>query len=623
MRPSGARAAAAIVGVLSVLACACNTVAHDGRSAPPRTQIAADEAGSGATTASAADAGGEGGAAAAIAENEAPLPWGTRAPKDGVLFPIVDGMCIHGEIYALENGPLFAYGSSRGAYSRGGATTTAFIRDDGLEPQPNVGFGATFDFWAVRALGGRYPDRMWALVDVSSRMVSAGELRAGTSKANEWKVLIDSGTKLGDAGNMAQMDVPLRNFAAPLLLDDGSVLLPEETSVRRTAGETTTHSFRLLSASGALVPNAKVPGADLAKLAADADSSIDGVTGIVQMSGEVLGVKAEPTAKLIRWSPSKAVDDLKIPLAKPYVVSLRPGIPSPVVRIASGKKRAFVQVGSEMFVYDGEKIEKAKVTPKLTGAFTWTVGDGDALYVALASKTLVVESAKGELTEEPMPAAGKLHASAHGGALWLTSDRDRQLHRRTAKGWEAVPLPPPPFGNALRGPVAVESIKIFGDDVFVNARRVEKGWGWRDPEPYRVVYRTKRPKQVMRCQDVRNDGTGKGLFSWPPAAEETCTAPFVVIMREDIKTPPKTYPNVAAKLRGKTEYGDKLTFVSFEGRASMNLGIPMTDVAKARAMATHLSKSLDIRADVVCGRPEAVQQVEYDVVKGTPVVAEK
>lgn len=623
MGPSGARAAT-IACLLPAVASACNTVAHDGRAAPPRTQIAADEGGAGATTEAALDAGREGGAASAIAGNEVPLSWGTRPQKDGVLFPIVDGMCIHGHIYALENGPLFAYGSSRGAFSRGGATTTAFIGDDGLEPQPNVGFGATFDFWAMRAIGGRYPDRMWALVDVSSRMVTAGELRAGTAKANEWKVLVDSGTKFGDAGNMAQMDVPLRNFAAPLLLDDGSVLLPEETTVRRAAGETRTHSFRLLSSSGALVANAKVPGADLAKLAADADSSIDGVTSIVQMSGEVLGVKAEPTAKLIRWSPSKAVDDLKLPLAKPYVLSMRPGIPSPVVRIASGKKRAFVQVGSEMFVYDGEKIDKAKVTPKLIGAFTWTVGEGDALFVALASKTLVIENAKGELTEEAMPAAGKLHASPLGGALWLTSDRDRQLHRRTAKGWEVVPLPPPPFGNALRGPVAVESITMFGaDDVFVNARRVEKGWGWRDPEPYRVVYRTKRPRQVLRCQDVRNDGTGKGLFSWPPGAEDTCTKPFVVIMREDIKTPPRTYPNVAAKLRGKTEYGDKLTFVSFEGRASMNLGIPMSDVGKARAMATHLSKSLDIRADVVCGRPEAVQQVEYDVAKGTPIVAEK
>ena len=71
-----------------------------------------------------------------------------------------------------------------------------------------------------------------------------------------------------------------------------------------------------------------------------------------------------------------------------------------------------------------------------------------------------------------MPAAGKPFAStAEGSALWLTSDRDRALHRRTAKGWEAVAVPAPPFGSAQRGPVSIESIKMFGaDDVFVNTR---------------------------------------------------------------------------------------------------------------------------------------------------------
>lgn len=599
---------------------ACNTVAHDGRTAPPRTQIAADDAE--AVVATPVDAGRDS-AAAAIVDNEAPLPWGTRPPKDGVLFPIVDGMCIHGLVYALESGPLFAYGSSRGAFTRGGATTTAPITQDGLEPQPNVGFGATFDFWAVKAMGGRFPDRLWAIVDVSSRMATTSDLRAGTAKPGEWKVLLDSGATFGDAGNMAQIGVPLRNFARPLALEDGSTLIPEESTIRTATDVTSSFSFRLLSPAGALVPNAKVPGADLAKIAMKADEiGRDGAPSIVRVSGgEILGVRIETTPKLVRWSPSKQVDDLKIPTAKPVAMNDQ----WPTTRILAGKNRAFVQVGSELFVYEGDKIEKAKVSPKLTAGHTWTVGGDDALYVVLTSKTLLVENTKGEITEEPLPAAGKLHVGPDGGALWLVSGRDRELYRRTTKGWEPVPLPPPPFGNSLRGPLTIDSIKTFADgDVFVNARRVEKGWGWRDPEPYRVVYRTKRPKQVLRCQDVRNEGTGKGLFSWPPAAEETCATPFVVIMREDVKVPPKAYPNIAAKLRGKTEYGDKITLVSFEGRSSMNLGIPMADVAKARSLATHLSKALDIRADVVCGRPDGVvQQIEYDVAKGTLVSAEK
>lgn len=43
----------------------------------------------------------------------------------------------------------------------------------------------------------------------------------------------------------------------------------------------------------------------------------------------------------------------------------------------------------------------------------------------------------------------------------------------------------------------------------------------------------------------------------------------------------------------------------------------MSDTAKAKALATHLSKSLDIRADVACGRPAATRTLTLDVAKGT------
>ena len=108
-----------------------------------------------------------------------------------------------------------------------------------------------------------------------------------------------------------------------------------------------------------------------------------------------------------------------------------------------------------------------------------------------------------------MPATGKLTASITSSTLWLVSDKDRRFIAAPSKAWEPVPLPPPPFGNTLRGRSTIESVKVLaGDDAFVNTRRFEKGWGWKDPEPYRAIYRTKRPKQVLRCQDVRNAETG-------------------------------------------------------------------------------------------------------------------
>jgi hypothetical protein len=609
---SALSALATLLAVVFVASCKSLAV-EDGKGAGMRAPIRADEKRD-ASILAAPDAAHS---AEPVVVAEPPLPWGTRPPKDGALFPVVDGMCIHGEVFALENGPLFAYGSAHGAYSRGGATTTARIADDGLEPQPNVGFGDTFQFWGVKAIGGHYPDRLWAIVDVSSRMVEASELRVGTAKAEEWKVAVDSGAKSGDAGNAAVIGTPLRDFGKPLAMPDGSTLVPEMVVVRDATGaETPSFAFRLLSASGALVAKPKVPGADLAKIAFGSRGGLSAEGIVALASGEVVGVrKSGDTAKLVRWSPAQPVDDLPLKAAKTFA------------SIRSGKNRAFVQLDAGLFVYDGTKVEPAKLTPKLASGFTWAVGENDTLYVALPGKTLLVETTQGTVTEEPMPAFGRLQASAASGTLWLVSDHEHQLHRRTMTGasgaWEPVALPAPPFGNALRGPSTIEAVQILGaDDVFVNTRRFEKGWGWAQPEPYRAIYRTKRPKQVLRCQDVRGEGTGRGVYAWPPAADDPCTTPFVVVMREETKEPAKTYPGLAARLRGKTEYGDKLAFVSFEGRGGLNLGIPMSDTELARKLATYLSRSLDIRADVVCGRPQPTRQLDYDVAKGTLLVGQ-
>ena len=44
----------------------------------------------------------------------------------------------------------------------------------------------------------------------------------------------------------------------------------------------------------------------------------------------------------------------------------------------------------------------------------------------------------------------------------------------------------------------------------------------------------------------------------------------------------------------------------------------MSDTEKARSLAKHLSKSLDLHADVACGRPTTtVRVLDYDVAKGT------
>lgn len=546
-------------------------------------------------------------AAAAAAEPEAPLAWGTRPPREGVLFPVVDGMCIHGEISMLENGALLTYGTTRGAYSRGGQTTAVLVGDQGLEPQTDTGFGSAFGFWGITRIGGHYPDRLWAIVDVSSRLVSAAEIHTGTAKAGDWKSIVDSGARFGEAGMAVQEGVPVRNFGRPLLLDDGSVLIPESLDTRTAKEMVMTYGFRLLDRTGALVAKPKVPGRDLAEIAMQwSESRAPNIAALG--NGEVLGLRSHPTPKLVRWSPTRAVDDLPLPAART------------TTKLLAGKTRAFVQIDDRLLVYADDKLTPVKASARLAKGYTWTVAKDDTLYVALPDKTLLVEKAAGDVSEEPLPAFGPLHGSSNAGPIWLVAIQGKEplLHRRTVRGWEPVAIPAPPYGNSLRGPLAIEAI-TFGaseDDVFVNTRRVEKGWGWRDPEPYRAIYRTKRPKQVLRCQDVRHEQTGHGVHAWPPAAEDGCATPFVVL-REEPKVLPKSYPDLAGALRGKTDFGASLTLVDFEGRGTTNLGIPMTSVETARKLATHISKSLDYRADVVCGRPTPTRELTLDVAKGT------
>jgi hypothetical protein len=486
--------------------------------------------------------------------------------------------------------------------SRGGETTAVAFRDEGLPVETGFGFGQPFGQVTVKAIGGRYPDRMWAVRDASTRMNTSSELAAGSAKDAQWTVLVASGNT--DNGPNAP---PLHDFLEPIALPDGSHLVPESVDDRNNHVR---YGFRLLDAKGALVSSAKVPGPDLARLAFDQRFAGGGAL-VVLDSGEVLGIRTTAPPKLVRWSPVKAVDDLPLP---PH---------QRLLAMRATKKRAFVRVDDDLWEYGGEggtgALRRARIAPKLLAGFELTTGEEDTLWVT--TTTTLITDRGGVISEEPLPTGGRAPKGRVGTKeLWLSGNANAEpaLYRHTATGWQPVTLPTPPFGNASRGPLGIEGFTIAGDgDVLVNARRIEKGWGWKTTEPYRIIYRTKRPTEVLRCQDVRLEATGRGLWSWPPSADDGCTTPFVTVLREELKVPPKSYPEIAAKLRGKTEFGATLTFVDFEGKGSLNVGIPMTDVALARKLATFISQSLDYRADVVCGRPTAVRELGFDVAKGT------
>jgi hypothetical protein len=569
-----------------------------GDSGPLGTDSGTNASASATTTSSAAPA-------APMAEG--PLDWGTRASGAGPLYAIADGMCIHGKVFPLENGAIFAYGMNQGPWSRGGATTAELVAEDGLAPLADEGFGKAFGFWAPASIGGKAPDKLWAVVDVSSRMVGASDFFTGGLKAADWKILLPSGAQFGDAGNQRTGNVPVLQLFAAGAYGPGRSLFAQSTQVLTAVGGAESQwSFRVLGEDGAWVATPKVPGADLAQLAV-------GAPFVRLGTGEVLGISAgQGATKLVRWSPVKAVGDL--PLPKPTRTT---------AKLGAGATRAILEVDGALYVYDGEKLTPSKLAPKLAPGFTFAVAPDDTLYVVLPSRTLLKETVDGTVTEEALPEAGTL-SGLERGALWLVAAGKGErgsdaLFRRASGKWEAVALPAPPYGNELRGPMKIEGVvAVSADDVYVNVRRVEKGDGWKTPEPFRVIYRTKRPREVMRCRDTRDNGsTGVGLHAWPPSADATCKTPVVVVLADTAAKAPKDYPNLRAKLKGKTELGESLTFVNFDARGTSNLAVLATDFAKAKSLATLVSKSLDLRAEVVCGKPTPTRTFTFDVARGT------
>ena len=299
---------------------------------------------------------------------------------------------------------------------------------------------------ASTRIGGHYPDHLWAIVDVSSRMVQASELRVGTAKAEEWKVADRQRHQVRRRRQRSR-----DRHAAPRLRQAArdarrvDARARDDRRARRRRRRDRSFAFRLLSPSGALVAKPKVPGADLAKIAFGFRGGVSAEGIVALASGEVLGVrKSGDAAKLVRWSPAQPVDDL--PLKGTKSDASLPGREKQGFRAARRRRSS-----STTAPRSSPRSSRRSSHPASPGRSARTTRSTSRS----PNKTLLVETAQGTVTEEPMPAFGGLQASAASSTLWLVSDHERQLHRRTKTGlrrWEPVALPAPPFGNALRGP---------------------------------------------------------------------------------------------------------------------------------------------------------------------------
>lgn len=543
---------------------------------------------------------------------DAPLDWGTRPSGDGPLYAIVDGMCVFAEIYPVTNGAVFAYGN--GQYlnyetSFPTSITTAFVDADGITPDPGRGFGAAISDPGGRlaTIGGTYPEHLYAAIDYTSRAVFLRELRVGSAKATSWRSV--AGSRLPTGENLPSLFVAASD---PIDWNDGTYLFatttaPMSTGMPDADEPRPTYAFQVLSRDLTLVPQSKVPGGDLAE--AMFGSRL--VRRIVRLpSGEVAGLGFHEKKKLVRWSPTRPIDDVPFPV-----------VPKTDPKFRAGKSRVVVQLDDALYVYAGAAFTASKLNAKLPKGFAWTVGPDDEIVTVGPSGAVLEESTTGAVREDSLPFAATFDDVPSGIGWGLAAGKGKNgsdaLVRKVAGRWEVVELPAPPFGSDRRGPLKVASIVARdATDVFVVVQRSETGFGWKKPASFRVVYRTRRPREVLRCQDVRNSWTGSGTHRWAPAATDTCTTPLVVAsFGPAVDKDPTT---IATHLRGKTQFGETLPLVTFEGRGMRNLGIATTDMAKAKALAAQLSE-LDLRPEIACGKPTPVKTVSIHVPTGTLV----
>lgn len=209
-------------------------------------------------------------------------------------------------------------------------------------------------------------------------------------------------------------------------------------------------------------------------------------------------------------------------------------------------------------------------------------------------------------TPEPMEAVDGIDI----GTPWAVG-KSGKLYKRSGESWTEVKMPGPSFGLATA--VKAKGIVVgAADDVLVQAAYWEKGTGWTEQELHWMLFRTKAPKETMRCNepDPENNNIymGRGFQSWPPMANAECKTPFVVLARrskQKSKVPAETdWKAIRGALKGKADLGDG-KLVEFVSGDRTFLGAKAKDFESGKKIATLAAAKDRIRPEVVCGEPAA------------------
>jgi hypothetical protein len=549
---------------------------------------------------------------------EPPLPWGTRPPRSSAFFTVIDGMCIHAEVWPLEGAVLLTYGNYVGAFSRGAKQITlAQLTDSGLSTDDAVTkglSGASWDFAFPTKIIGRWPDRVLLINDRSGRV---------DRRSDVW-IRDDAGWRLA----LSSQDAPdgASDFHSPFFRDDAWIVTQ---SIRRDLGpnssiETRLRAIPVRSKAEPALPSLFRAGFMPSHVAPWGDEWL--AFGTIQDSDH------GSTKSMIRFTVHGAVREEVLEGVEFGRLSVRAAEGFLLVSTGNWQHRSsLLRFDGEHWSHDvAEKLAMDRHTQ-----FVDVLPARDQVWLALEDGSLWVEARDGTLTERSLPeplsngtaeerkrayraATGSVIERAAQGDLWAVA-KSGALYHLVGDRWKKVDLPHPPFSSA--GAYAVQSIVQTDDDVFLNAAYIQKEAGWAQPEPHRAILRTKRPAETLRCKEpdlaAGGSDSGAGFESWPPMADDGCDAPFIVLLRRGMaQRLGGDYPTVRAVLKGRAALGEEAKLVEFSSAGESYLGMRVPSVAEGRAIAEALGKKVPTRPEIVCGEVPPDRTIDIEVATG-------
>lgn len=448
----------------------------------------------------------------------------------------------------------------------------AFDKDE-----PRALYRLTYPQDRIDAAGGVDEAHMWVWEMFPSR--GDVEVHVVLMKNKGWKSL-SVGSKNTDSYGY---DVS----SPPRHMQDGTMWADGEHDMFNEPGAPL-RKLMAWSASGDLL-SMKLPGADL-------------WGGKRLENGEFLAPDLSKSKKpvLRRWSPVKRVDDLVLESAP--ASSKQPGL-------LVGKARAVLSLdehGHAFYNYIDEKLVPSPINERAAEVESWLLPESDELMVTTKAGQLLIDRG-GVLQEERLPEAGSLR----GNVTPYLQTATGKLYARTSGAWTEVVLPTAPWDDSSYGPVRITDVREVAGETFVVIERTGQGFGAKKPVPIRTVYSSKQ-HPVLRCGAPFAD-----FGALPKAAGAECNERVVLIGREGSGAPPKTYPKIAAALKGDAALGETLAFVNFGPAKGSLLGIVAPSAEIAASLREKLAKVASHAPEVLCGVQDERRRLTFTVKTGT------